>query len=93
MGLNILSFNLHSLNSQFKWSLLWPDALKSKAGILCLQETHLTLPDVSHLKNKKFPHIFHFYSPGKKARMAILIKESVSFKRLDNIHDPIKGRL
>lgn len=91
MALKIWSYNVRGLNSPYKRSLMWRDAVKSKADIICLQETHLAPPDVIRLKHKAFPHIFHSSLNAKKAGTAILIKNSVAFSLIEQIADP-KGR-
>lgn len=91
MGLTFLSYNAHSLNSPYKHSPLWRDVMKSQAEIICLQETHLTQPDVLRLKHKLFLHVFHSTFHLKKAGTAILIKHSMAFTPIESILDP-KGR-
>lgn len=91
MGIKFLSLNVHGLNSPYKRSFLWKDLMRSKCDIACLQETHLATVDVPRLKHKRFPYIFHTTSPLKKAGVAILIKDSVTFKLNSSVLDP-KGR-
>lgn len=80
MGLKFMLYNVHSLNSSYKCSLMWRDVLKIQAKIISLQETHLVQPDVPCLKHKSFPHIFHSTLHLKKAGTAILIKNLVAFQ-------------
>lgn len=47
--------------------------------------------DVHRLLHKKFPYVLHTTSPLKKAGVAVLIKDSVSFKLTNSVLDP-KGR-
>lgn len=91
MALNITTFNVRGLNSPFKRSMLWRDICKSKADIVCLQETHLLAVDTPKLKHKRFPFIFHSTSDQKRAGVTILIKDTISFHLMSSIIDT-KGR-
>lgn len=64
--------------------------MKSKADVICLQETHLAPPDVPQLPgvHKSFPHIFRSSLNVKKVDTAILIKNTVAFTLLEKITDP-----
>lgn len=88
MALKIVTYNVRSLNSPFKHSMLWRDL---NVDVACLQETHLLAVDTPRLKHKRFPFIFHSTSDRKKAGVAILIKDTVSFHLSSSLVDP-RGR-
>lgn len=64
---------------------------RSKADIICLQETHLLAADAYRLKHRQFSFIFHSHSDQKRAGVSILIKDTVSFHLISSTVDP-KGR-
>lgn len=87
MGVKIMSYNVRGLNSPFKRSMFWRDALKSKADILCIQETHLLAEDTHRLNHKKFPLSYHSTADSKRAGVTILIKDSIAFQLLSTTID------
>lgn len=91
MALKILTYNVRGLNSPFKRSMFWRDALKSQADVICPQETHLLESDTHRLKHRKFPFIFHSSASTKRAGVSILVKDSIAFQLLSVTSDS-KGR-
>lgn len=84
MAVKVLSYNVNGWNSPFRSSMFWRDAIKSKADVLCFQETQLQVGDVEHLKHRKFPHVFHTVSPLSRGCNF----SSVTFQLINSDIDP-----
>lgn len=80
MFLKFLTYNVQGLNSLFKHSIFWRDALKSHADVICIQETHLLATDTHRLKHRKFPYIFHSTADSKWAGVTIIVRDSIAFQ-------------
>lgn len=89
MALNIVSFNVNGLNHLAKRALVWREALKLLADVLCIQETHLSASNTPHFQHKKFPHIFLASAPTKQKGVSIAIRDSVAFTLKETHTDPI----
>lgn len=88
MALKILSFNVKGLNSPYKRSLMWSEAISQARDIICIQETHLRKDNPPNVSHKAFPHI-HFANAKKKQKgVLIAIRVTVSYNQLFIELDP-----
>lgn len=68
--LHIFSVNVNGLNSPQKRNRIFTQLKKIKAGIICIQETHIKAKDQHLLKNKKLGELF-IASDGKKKKKGV----------------------
>lgn len=84
-------FNVNGLNHPAIRTSLWIEALRLKADILCIQETHFHGDHTPNLHHKLFPHIYMAFSPSKQRGVLIAIKNSEAFN-LQELHTDPEGR-
>jgi len=78
--LSIITLNVNLLNTPTKRQRLAEWIQKQDPYTCCLQETDLKTRDICSLKMKGWRKIFHPNRDQKKAGVAILISEKISFK-------------
>lgn len=66
MSLSVVSMNVHGLNSPFKRSAMWREAIKLKGEILCAQETHFMMTKQPKCTHRAFSNVFQATAPVKK---------------------------
>lgn len=89
MTLRITSINARGLNSPFKRSSLWKEALSLKEDLLCVQETHFAqgkAPSCTHLT---FPQQFFANNTKKTRGVMIAVWGSISFQLQHTESDPM----
>lgn len=88
MALNLLSLNAKGLNTPFKRSMLWKEARKYHADVLCVQETHFCQSSPITIHNQNYPLIYLASAEKKKAGVMIAIKITVAFQLIRSHIDP-----
>lgn len=88
MSVTITSINVKGLNSPFKWSLLWKEALRHNSDILCAPEMHFSSRKPPACSHKQFPHCFFTNSTQKKAGILVAEHSPFSFQLLHSELDP-----
>lgn len=87
MALKLISFNVHGLNSPFKWKVLNNYVRSLHGDNLFVQETHFAKNKVSQLYLKNFMHIFTVNAEKKKAGVLIAIAASLNFQLISSQKD------
>lgn len=66
MSIRITTINTKGLNSPFKQSRLWQEALSQRTNILCVQETYFMHGKAPPCIHRSYPHTLHAHT--KKGR-------------------------
>lgn len=89
--MEIISINVNDLNAQNKRGRIFKQLEKSKADIICLQETHIKESDSNYLENKKLGRCFHAGDINKKKRgVSVFVKDEW---KSNLIHKSKDGRM
>ena len=78
--LSILTLNINGINAPIKRLRVREWIRKQDPSIFCLQETHFRPKDTFRLKIRGWRTMYHANGHQKKARVAILISDSLDFK-------------
>ena len=77
---SIITLNVNGLNVPIKRHRIAEWIRKHDPHICCLQETHLRTKDIHRLKVKDWKQMFQANGQEKKARVAILISDTIDSK-------------
>lgn len=91
MALKITSFNVKGLNSSYKRQMAWKEAIRLKSDVICFQETHFVSNKPPPFHHPKYPHVLLANGPKKKGGVAIAIRDSIPFTKLET-HLDASGR-
>ena len=81
--LSIVTLDIHRLNATIKRHRMseWIKKKKKRgSSICCLQETHFRHDDTCRLKVRGWRNMYHANGHQKKARIAILLLDTIEFK-------------
>lgn len=78
--LPIITLNINRLNSTIKRHSVLKWIRNQGPSICCLKESHFRCKDTHRLKVERWKKILHVNKKQKKAGVAILISDKISFK-------------
>ena len=78
--ISIITLNVNGLNAPTKRHRLAEWIQKQDLSVCCLQETHFRLREAYRMKVRVWKKLFHANRNQKKAGIAILISDKISFK-------------
>lgn len=87
-NLKVITFNVNGVLNPAKRSQILLKMKKENAGIVLLQETHLTPIEHEKLKRMGFSKVYYSsYKSGHRRGVAILISQKIPFEHLSEISD------
>ncbi|KAG8592376.1 hypothetical protein GDO81_000483 [Engystomops pustulosus] len=88
MSIKLMSLNVKGLNSPFKRSLFWKEALNSKGDIVCIQETHVCQRNPPKISHPRFQQVLLSTYNKKKRGVLIAFKDTLAVSIHQTYIDP-----
>lgn len=80
MSNRITTINANGLNSTYKRSRLWREAIIKKTDILCVREMHFIQDKTPPCQHRLYPRTYFAHNNKKRRGVMIAIRKSLSFQ-------------